>query len=252
MARPVILLAVIALGASVSAQARAQRAGAISGVVLTSDSSPIPFARVALIGSGAVASSDGEGRFHITSAPEGRHELYVRKIGFSPRIVPVRVRSGDTLALRLHLERLEPLELQTIEVSAPVHPMLRGFETRRALGIGTFLRHDDILKMQPRSVTDVLRRIPGLQIRPLPGPHGTNLSVVQRGQRCPVMFFLNGSPFPILETPITHYVTVEELVAVEVYSPSELPAQFNSSAGAARCGVVGLWTQYGRTVRRNR
>lgn len=106
--------------------------------------------------------------------------------------------------------------------------------------------------MQPRNVTDVFRRIPSLQIRPLAGPYGTNLSVVQRGQRCPVMFFLNGAPFPILETPISNYVSAEELIAVEVYSPSELPAQFNSSASASRCGMIGLWTQYGRIARKNR
>lgn len=250
MSRPVILLVTAMLCSG--AVAHAQRAGAIAGVVLGPDSTPIPFARVALTGSAAAATAGADGRFHIAGAPEGLQELYVRRLGYSPRIFPIRVRSGDTLALRLHLARLDPVELQAVEVSATVHPMLRGFETRRALGVGTFMRQEDILKAQPRSVTDVLRRVPGLQIRPVPGPYGTNLSVVQRGSRCPVMFFLNGSPFPILEAPITNFVSVEELIAVEVYNPSELPAQFNSSASASRCGMVGLWTQYGRTARKNR
>lgn len=249
MSRPIVLLiSVLCAGAS----ARAQSPGAISGIVLAPDSSPVQFAHLSLAGSTSAAISGSDGRFYIKDAPAGRHELNVRKLGFAPRTLPVGLRAGDTLALEVHLTRLAPVELQAIEVTAPVHPMLRGFETRRALGMGAFLRQEEILKMQPRNVTDVLRRIPGLQVRPLPGPYGTNLTVVQRGSRCPVMFFLNGSPFPILETPITNYVSVEELVAVEVYNPSELPAQFNSSAGASRCGMVGLWTQYGRTARKNR
>lgn len=250
MSRPVVTVVIAMLCAGASAQA--QRAGAIAGVILAPDSTPVPFARVSLAGSTTVATSGADGRFHMENAPAGRQELNVRKLGFVPQTFAVRVRGGDTLALRVQLTRLAPVELQAVEVSAPVHPMLRGFETRRALGIGTFLRQEEIFKSQPRNVTDVLRRVPGLQIRPLPGPYGTNLSVVQRGSRCPVMFFLNGSPFPILETPITNFVNVDELVAVEVYNPSELPSQFNSSAGASRCGMVGLWTQYGRTARKNR
>ena len=250
MTRPVILLAAIAL--CVGASAHAQRAGSIGGIVLAPDSSPIPFARVALMGSTTVATAGADGRFLIGGAPEGRQDLYVRKIGFSPRVFPVRVREGDTLTLQLFLARLEPVELQSIEVSATVHPMLRGFETRRALGIGTFLRQEEIARMQPRNVTDVLQRVPGLQLKHVPGPYGMHLQVIQRGQRCPVMFFVNGSPLPIFDNPISNLVSIEEVVAIEVYNPSELPAQFNSSAGASRCGMVGLWTQYGRTARKNR
>ena len=60
-------------------------------------------------------------------------------------------------------------------------------------------------------------------------------------------FFLNGSPFPVPnDIPVNHYISVEEVVAVEVYSPSETPPQFNSSMYGARCGLVGVWTRSGK------
>jgi hypothetical protein len=126
---------------------------------------------------------------------------------------------------------------------------MRGFEERRQNGPGTFITRDDIVRLHPRHVTDVLRRVPGLQIRPVAGFYGENLAVMMRGSRCPVMFYVNGSPLPIAEVAINNYIAAEDLMGVEVYSTSELPAQFNSSAGSAKCGMVGLWTRSGNVAK---
>jgi hypothetical protein len=41
-------------------------------------------------------------------------------------------------------------------------------------------------------------------------------------------------------------VAIEEVVAIEVYAPSEMPPQFNSTSYNARCGLVSVWTRSGK------
>jgi hypothetical protein len=172
-------------------------------------------------------------------------------IGFVPFVQPVNLKPGESLYVRVELMALNPLPLPVLEVTAALPAALRGFQERRAHGPGTFLQYEDIARMQPRHVTDVLRRVSGLQVRALSGPYGVNLAVMQRGSRCTVMFYLNGSPLPISDIPIDNYVASEDLMAVEVFNPSEIPAQFSSSGNNSRCGVVGLWTRFGNLPARS-
>ena len=241
--RPMLSLTFIVLLWATTAAA--QGTGSVSGRVSGTDSMPLPRARVAIVGTDLVALADANGAFAFGAVPRGSRELDVRLLGYSPQRVSVDVRAGETSFVRAHLVALEPLALPSVAVVATYSGPLRGFEERRLHGPGTFLTRADIVRLHPRQVTDVLRRIPTLQIRPVAGFYGENLAVMQRGSRCPVMFYVNGSPLPIAEVAINNYVAAEELVAIEVYTTSELPAQFNSSAGSAKCGMVGLWTRSG-------
>jgi hypothetical protein len=108
--------------------------------------------------------------------------------------------------------------------------------------------------MQPRRFTDVLRRVPGVQIQMMPGPFEMGEMVrmsrttgVTGTRPCPVLFYINGSPFPVTgDIPINHYIAPEEVAAVEIYSGmSQIPPQFNSSLHNARCGVIVIWTLSG-------
>jgi len=56
---------------------------------------------------------------------------------------------------------------------------------------------------------------------------------------------VNGIPFASAgELAINHYVSPGEVAAVEVYNgASQIPPEYNSSSGNARCGVVLIWTR---------
>ena len=231
---------------------RAQGTGTITGTVRSVDSAPVARARIALEGTPLTTTAESNGAFRLAAVPAGRHSLHISMIGFAPSSLPIDLRPGETLHVRIGLEALDPLPLAPVAVTAAIPAALRGFEERRAHGPGTFLQYEDIARLQPRQVTDILRRVSGLEIRSLSGPYGANPAVMQRGSRCPVMFFLNGSPFPISEIPINNFVTADDLMAIEVYNPSEIPPQFNSSAYGSRCGVVGLWTRSGNLPARSR
>ena len=101
--------------------------------------------------------------------------------------------------------------------------------------------------MQARVFTDVLRRVPGLQVRPVRGGLANNVSIQTRGSECSVLFYMNGMAFPLPpDQPINDFVSPHEVIGIEVYSgSSEIPAQFNNSRFNSRCGVIVIWTRYG-------
>jgi hypothetical protein len=236
-----LLLLAAELPASVSAQS-----GSVVGIVFGADSEPLSHARLRITGTALATSASATGGFLLVDVPVGRQMLDVRRIGYAPLQLPIDVQPGDTVRLRVVLLALA-LELEAVDVRSEVPAALRGFEERRARGPGVFFTRDEITRLQPRQLTDVLRRVPGVQVRSVNGTYGDNQSVIMRGSRCQMMFYVNGSPLPIsADVPINHFVAIEEVVAIEVYAPSEMPPQFNSTSYNARCGLVSVWTRSGK------
>jgi carboxypeptidase family protein/TonB-dependent receptor-like protein len=231
-----------------ASQLAAQPAGTLTGTVATADGTPVASARIRLLGTSFTTVADAKGGFRIADVPAAAHKLDVRMLGYSPLEQSIDVVAGTTFHVKVVLVPI-PLEaLEVVEKSA-VTPGLIGFEERMARGPGTFFTREDILRMQARQFTDILRRVPGLQIRPVSGSYG-NVSVQTRGSGCQTLFYMNGTAFPMPpDFPINNYVSADEVVGVEVYSSSEIPAQFNSSKNS-RCGVIVIWTRVGPEPRR--
>lgn len=232
----------------------AQEFGTLTGVVTGANSAPLARARVTVAGTALATATDSGGNFRVTGLKAGTSTLEVKMLGYTPLELPVEVLAGETLNLRLLLSA-EPVVLRSVEVKAgPGDPSLRGFEARRTRGTGRFFDHNDIVKMQPRVFTDVLRRVAGIQIQPGIERYGTG-STVQMGRNsggmgartCPVEFFVNGAPFPSArDGNINHFIAPEEVVGVEVYAgASQVPQEFSSAMYNTRCGVVAIWMRSG-------
>ena len=225
-------------------QVAAQASGTLTGTVVGEESTPLAEARIRMAGVGMV-SSDQDGRFRLTGVSHGDHVLEVRRLGYREFLQPVTIRAGETLYVRVVL---------TVEGEPALLPAMRGFEERRTHGNGRFFNRREITQMQPRVVTDVLRRVPGVVIQSVPGPFGPTDMVrmartigVTGARPCPVLFYVNGTPFPVTgDMSINQYVVPEDILAVEVYSgTSQIPAQFQSNLLNARCGVIVIWTRMG-------
>jgi vitamin B12 transporter len=225
----------------------------LAGTIRNADGHPISQAQIAVRGTPLTTVAAIDGAFRLLAVPARRHTLDVRMLGYQPRALPVEMLAGETLHVQVMLVAVA-LPLDTVAVSSDreVSPAMRGFEQRRARGPGVFFNRDDIQRMQPRVLTDVLRRVPGLQVRPVRGGLGNNVTVQTRGSECPALFYMNGSAFPLpSDQPINHFVAPEEVIGIEVYAgSSEIPAQFNSSRFNSRCGVIVIWTRYGPEKRR--
>ena len=94
--------------------------------------------------------------------------------------------------------------------------------------------------MHPNFVTDVLRMVPGLRVSY--GPEGDVVSSSRGvGSGC-VQYFLDDMPY-VEMTPgdINHFVAGGEVVAVEVYQPTNTPAQYMRGMS---CTTIVLWTRF--------
>jgi hypothetical protein len=159
----------------------------------------------------------------------------------------------DVTALIAAPTALDPV---TVEADAPVPAYLRGFESRRAEGMGFFVTRAEFGEWNPTETTDVLRRTPGLSVLPNPdyGP-GDARRYVFRNARvatnggCPLLYYLDGAYIGDSSNrrltrlgDLDQFVPVDYLEAIEVYKgPSEVPAEYNRTGSA--CGVIVFWTR---------
>jgi hypothetical protein len=223
--------------------------------VLNPQKTPIENARVKVVGTDLIAVTREDGSYRLWGVPPGRSSLEVRMLGYATGVFPFDVAAGGAIQLPVTLVAI-PVALDTIRVGsdAGLTPSMRGFEARRRRGEGHFFTRKDIDQMQARSFTDILRRTPGMMIQTTSGALGASESVrsqrtggIMGNRACPVLFYVNGAPFPLQQDfTINHFVSPEDVAAVEVYSgASEIPPQFNSSMYNSRCGVVVIWTREG-------
>ncbi|MGH7520910.1 MAG: carboxypeptidase regulatory-like domain-containing protein [Gemmatimonadales bacterium] len=238
--------------------------GAVRGNVTEHDGVPIALAQVRLMGGNRPqnAQTDSAGIFQIPRVAVGWYIVRVTMTGYSPAMLPIEVHRDETVELRVSLVAAA-VALAPVEVTADAVPFvqaLRGFQERRARAQGHFFNHEEIARMQVGRFTDVLRRVPGVQLVPVRGPFEMGEAVrmsrtigVTGARACPVLYYINGSPFPVTgDIPIDHYIDPDDIAALEIYQGmSQIPAQFNSSSHNARCGVIVIWTLSGDSTERH-
>jgi hypothetical protein len=130
-----------------------QSAGAIRGVVLSRDSTPVVNALVSVSPGTGIARTDQAGAFTIRGLEAQRYELAVRVVGYEPRRLPVSVQAGRTTEL---VVVLQPFTLETVTVSA-VRAALPRVADRERRGGGAVMYRDEIAKLPLYSTTDVLQ-----------------------------------------------------------------------------------------------
>ena len=168
------------------------------------------------------------------------------------------------------------LDPVTISAQAIVQQLV-GFEQRRNVGLGSFVDREEFVKWNPVLATDVLRHMRGLRVRANPR-YGTGSDTrrwliessrdvggritriltsnaerigatagqVGSGQtlvsECPVLLFLDGMFLgDTYSNNINNIVTATNLLAVESYTPAQVPIRF--AFPGSTCGVVVFWTR---------
>ncbi len=241
------------LGASI-AQLSAQTGGALVGTVTATDGgAPLPFARVSVMGTKQTTLTAADGAFAILQVAPGLRVIQVRLAGYTTLLTTVNVASRDTARISVTLA-VAGVQLDPVVVSGkpgPRLPAMQGFEERRGRAQGHFLNREEIVRMQARRFTDLLRRIPGVQMQHVSGPYEQGEAVrmsrtigVMGARACPVLYYMNGTPFPVTgDVQIDQFIDPDEVAAVEVYNGmSQIPPEFNSASHNARCGVIVIWT----------
>jgi len=241
-----LLFAIGAPGAPAIAQGRPSAASRIAGAAVSTDGEHVVGAEVRVIGvrgPGAVTRDDGSFELFVTGDTLPR--LVVRRIGFEPETLTVALPQASTPALIVQLVRvvqtLRPVVVSaTSAESNTTMALVR--ERQRTRGNGYVMFSEQFMKNNPVQFTDILRRVPGVQLIRTPGNTAT---VRLRENRCTPLFWMDGQPLAgIPFDPNT--LPPSTIEAIEVYSsPSLVPAQFQGPMYAQGCGSVVIWTRHG-------
>lgn len=214
--------------------------GTVSGWVRTEDGVPIPAARVHLFGSDVVVETNNEGEFELAGVPAGTQTLMTRAIGFVPdeRAVDLTDRHIPVVVGLLAIRRF----LDTVHVKADRSTFIGavGFEDRKKGGAGRFFTTKDVERLHPAEITDLLRHAPTLD---LSTDNAHNVKIRMRGDAtpCTPAIFLDGKQLVYWTlADLNSLVQPDELVGMEVYTPSMTPAEFRTKVG---CGTIVVWTR---------
>lgn len=226
----------------------------LMGRVLASDSTPLPDAVVVLPEYGLGARTDSRGNYGFTGLPAGETVIEVRW-GEDRRSASRRIELVPDSLNRVDVRlRPDPVEVPGIAVTVdrPIpRGKMAGFHLRMEEGRGAYVTRAEIEEINANELTDVFRRVAGVQVvrnRRYPGIKRLKMGRAQptftgEGSECRPVYFLDGQRFEMGESDTVDRVfDTDEVEAIEVYrGAAEVPALFN--VPGARCGVVAIWTR---------
>ena len=232
-----LLLAMLLAGWAAPAAAAAQ-GGTLHVIVREAGgAAPVAGAQVRLQGLGGGGVTDDGGVLRLTRLAPGSRLVQVRMLGFASQQASTAIVAGQTAELRFELQR-EPIALEPVRViSRPGVLAQRGFLRRMQGGVGTFVTRAEIEQMHPRTLSDVLRRQPGL----LMTPTVTGASASARGMRrsCPIQYYLDGIQVALLNVD---HIPPGDVEGMEIYrGAASIPPAYKQ--GTALCGVILIWTR---------
>jgi len=224
-----------------SVPARRTGTGSVSGVVVPAEGGRALEGALIRIEGGPETRADERGAWTLAGVPSGTRILEARAPGYHPvrRAVDI-VEGAPPVRIALSTEQMV-LDTLRVVVSAP-NLRRSGFEERRRLGIGRFLTSEDIARRGLWNTSELIATVPGLHVERSPDG-GTVLSM--RGtfaERCSPAVVLNGQVMQNLEPDdVDTLVSPKEIAAVEVYTESQVPPQFQVALGG--CGSIVIWTK---------
>jgi hypothetical protein len=241
-------LAVLLLGAGVltaaqptPAQAAQRPSALIAGRVIDQSSrTPIPRARVVLLGTPHDTASDSVGHFAHDGLSAGTYLLQIRALGYGMATWVIRLKSDDVVDRDFEMSESE-LGLDTITALGRPGFMdrrMQDFERRRQEGRGVFITEEEIRHENAGTVSDLLRIAAGVQTTCNHAGCVARMTRAARGS-CRPDYVLDG--FPATFSTTANLPTVG-IVGIEIYrSLSEIPSQFLKTG--ATCGAIIIWTR---------
>lgn len=222
----------------------------LRGVVLDSQGGTIPGAHVSIAGSNVATVTDGSGVFRFPRVPASSVTLNVRRLGFRPGQAIVQDAGATETAVEITLVAV-PEVLPAVDVRRRrdiSDSRLSGYNSRREKRVGHFITRSQLDRYDSPRFADVLRGIPGMVVKPLPGSGGGR-TVSMRGNCSPLVFF---DGFPAAAGPMDlDMVDLATVEGIEVYAGlATVPVEFLSVSGKERCGVIAIWSRPARPRQR--
>jgi len=226
---------------------RVQRGRAsVTGFVLDPAGLPLVGVIVAVTSTAATARTGPNGEFTLVDLPSGTQELAVRYVGFDPTMLPIELSSRATQSVTIRLQRA-PTSLPPVVVTSKTNAALirLGFFDRQKASAGFFITPDEVAKAQPHVVTDLMYLVPGWQVQ----TNSSGLTVLlpprsafAEGKSSCINVFVDHALLNRLAPgEFDSAIPARDVVAVEVYSRSTVPAEF--ARALQSCVTIVVWTR---------
>jgi hypothetical protein len=218
----------------------AARTYKFTGVVTDPSREPIFNAEVVVLSQSSAAratTTDARGYFDLGEFPPGVLSFRVRRLGYEPRSMEVRIgANGQNTSIEIALTII-PAELASVFVSGAPGRLNEFFERRQTRGaFGRFLDQEEIRKKGPRFASDLFRNVPGVSVKTNPAG-GSAIRI----RECQPMVILDGQRSPGVE--LDEVVSPGDIAAIEFYpSSAGVPAQY-LERGNRLCGLILVWTK---------
>jgi hypothetical protein len=241
-----IALAFCLTAAAAPASAQMQLASLV-GVVRDTAGAPVPGVEVWLRGSDLYTHTADNGGFRLLDINPGDTKLTVRRLGFEPITVDIRLSAGvrDTVVISMSMvaAAIEGVNVEEARQTRSTR-LLKGFWDRRTSGFGHFVTREEIDAKDAHNFTDLVRMTPGLNVITVGGRQTIRFRTTGGRGDCPPQYWLDGSR---IENAGPDEFVPGSIEAVEIYNGiSTTPAQFAPrmvSFGPRTCGTIVVWSR---------
>jgi hypothetical protein len=231
------------LGASVAPRLFAQTppapAAKLVGTITDTSGVPLSRAEIWLIAGTALRTiSNDSGKFELPGLPAGSITLGVRRLGYESATFTAVLKAGKTHRATFPLAP-SAQSLAEVRVQDTVSSWLSMFDEHRSMHRGTFITRRDFERDNLRIATDILRRVPGVQI--VPTRSGTAVQMMRGfgARRCVPQLYVHQTPY----SGNFDDFSPDDIEAIEVYvGISEIPPDL-ITLGRPVCAAIVIWTR---------
>ncbi len=216
----------------------------VAGIVTAAQTGePLMGIQVVIRGSRRWAITNQDGAFRLEGLKPGPTVLEFRHPNRAPIVHNLTLEPDQTTELAVLVDTRTVALPEVVIEGKETQPAakMHDFNSRMAAGHGGyFVTRKEIEERQPRVLSDMLRRVPGLRVDCDFGScRVTSFSETRRIMgACPIQYFLDGIPF----LGDVDEMTPDQIEGIEVYrGSSSIPPQFNT--GTSMCGVISIWSR---------
>lgn len=237
-------LCVTALAMPAAAQ---MQMASLVGVVRDTTGAPVSGVEVWLRGSDLYTHTADNGGFRLLDINPGDAKLTVRRMGYEPITVDIRLSAGvrDTVVISMSMvaASIAGVNVEEERMTRSTR-LLKGFWDRRASGFGHFVTRDEIDAKNAHNFTDLVRMTPGLSVITVGGRQSIRFRNSGGRGDCPPQYWLDGNR---IENAGPDEFVPGTIEAVEIYNGvATIPPQFSPkmvSFGGKTCGAIVVWSR---------
>ena len=231
---PSVMLVTLAISRNPAAKV------SLAGFVRDEKGAPLKSARIQMIGAASAAVTDEDGHFTLSNLSPGSRSIAIRRIGYIPASISVQLSARSSAPLDIRLAKYVPI-LDTVFILGRRDQGLAsiGFSQRKKNGAGEFLLREDIEKMHPGRLTDVLANMRQVTIS---YENGQPVAKSRRGYGC-TRLVIDGTPWTLYDArELNDVIEAQEISALEVYSGTSVPSEFQNGPDR-NCLTIVVWSR---------